>query len=309
MKSKYLTFGMLVALGVFCLGHSAIAEDEAESAIRQRLADYVAAFNSNDASAVASFWTEDGVSVAGETGERTQGRDVLQKEFETFFGENADARLSGEVNLVRMVRPDIAEVEGTTTLFVSDAEPVQSSFTAILVKEGDDWLISSSHEQDAPQPATPYDALKELEWLVGTWQDQTDDAQIVTTVRWSANRAFLIRSFEARFGDRGISQGTQVIGWDPLSQQIRSWSFHSDGSFGQGTISRHDNEWMMKMTQILSDGSVATATKIVTRVNDDTISMQTIGETLNGEPVPPLETVVVNRMSAPPTDSDLETSR
>lgn len=80
-----------------------------------------------------------------------------------FFAENQGARLTGEMTGIRMIRPDVALIEGRTMLFVDGSDPVESMFTAVLVKEGDHWLISSSHERDLPAPASPHDALKELE--------------------------------------------------------------------------------------------------------------------------------------------------
>jgi hypothetical protein len=154
--------------------------------------------------------------------------------------------------------------------------------------------FSNSPEGDVLPSASPHEALQELEWLIGTWQDQSEDARVVTTVRWSPNRAFLIRSFTAQFADEE-QQGTQIIGWDPSSRQIRTWIFHSDGSFGQGTISRHDDAWMLKMSQTLSDGRTAAGTQVITRVDDDTITVQVIGESVDGELLPTSDPVTVVR--------------
>jgi uncharacterized protein (TIGR02246 family) len=252
------------------------------------------AFNQHDAAAVGKFWSPDGVSVAEDSGQRIEGREALQKQFATFFEEAPGARLTGQVTDIRIVRPDVAMVEGQTTLFVAGSEPVVSAFSALMVRDGNEWLISNSHERDLPPPTSPQVALKDLEWLIGTWQDQSDDSQVITTVRWSPNQAFLIRSFTAQFADNEL-QGTQVIGWDPLSGQIRTWIFSSDGSFGQGTIAKHDDDWMLKMWQILSDGRLAAATQVITRVDDDTMTVQVIGETVNGEPSPTSDPVTVVR--------------
>jgi len=70
----------------------------------------------------------------------------------------------------------------------------------------DPWLIRNSRERDVRPPTSPHEALQDLEWLIGTWQDQSEDAQVITTVRWSPNRAFLIRSFTAQ-ATSGLSTG------------------------------------------------------------------------------------------------------
>jgi len=263
-------------------------------AIHQRLESYVAAFNKQDAVAVAAFWSPDCLSTAEDSGHRVEGREALQKHFATFFQDSPSARLAGQITDIQFVRPDVAVIEGRTTLVVGDAEPVVSVFAATLVKDGKEWLIANARERDLLPPTSPYEALQDLEWLIGIWQDQAEDAQVVTTVRWSPNQTFLIRSFTARFADEE-RQGTQVIGWDPLSRQIRTWIFHSDGSFGQGTVSRHDEAWMLKMSQTLSDGRTAAGTQVITRVDDNTITVQVIGETVNGELRPTADPVTVVR--------------
>ena len=119
---------------------------------------------------------------------------------------------------------------------------------------------------------------------------------MITTVRWSESRAFLIRSFNVQHDDGDSLSGTQVIGWDPLNKQIRSWTFHSDGSFGEGFASKNDKDWMIKMSHVHGDGRVSSGTQVITRVDDDTLSVQTIGETIDGELVPASDPVTVVRI-------------
>ncbi|MCA9076654.1 MAG: SgcJ/EcaC family oxidoreductase [Planctomycetaceae bacterium] len=299
MKHAILFAVVLLAMSVPSDAQQRAGESEeaVTQAIRERIAAYVEAFNKHDAEAVGAYWTANGVSVAAETGVRTEGRAALVEEFAAFFKAQPDARLSGQVENIRMVRPDVATVEGTTVISFGDAVPVESAFSAVLVKEANEWLIDSSQERDLPVPSSSYDALKELEWLVGTWKDQAEGAEVTTTVRWSPSRAFLLRSFAAQFGEGDEVQGTQIIGWDPMSQQIRTWTFNSDGSFGQGTVSRHDDQWMLKMWQVVSDGSLMSATKVMTRIDDDTMTVETVGQTRDGEPVPAPEPVTVMRTS------------
>lgn len=274
---------------------TASSDNDTEAAIREVLRSYIEAFNEHDPAAVGKFWTADGVSMDETTGEKTEGRDAIVERLTNFFKETPESKLSGQVESVKMIRPDVASVEGQATVFLGDEAPIDSMFTAIFVKEGDGWLISSSHERDLPTPASNYEALQELEWLVGTWQDQSEAASVNTTVRWSPNQAFLIRSFSAEFPEVEGFQGTQVIGWDPLSKQIRTWTFNSDGSFGEGTISKSGDGWLLKMWQVLGDGSVANATLAMNRKDDNTMTIQTIGKTINGEPVPASETITVVR--------------
>jgi len=267
-----------------------------EDEVRAQLKSYVEAFNKHDAAALAAHWAENGVSIDEETGERTAGRKQLEQDFAEFFKEYPQARLSGRLTDIRLVRPDIALTEGEVTVMTADGAIVDSIYTAVLVKEKDRWLIANSEEQDAPVPATSYDALKELEWMVGTWQDDSDAANVTTNVRWTENGAFLLRSFSVTYDDGETFQGSQIIGWDPSQEQIRTWTFNSDGSFGEGAVSKNGEDWMIKMAHVGSDGSLTSSTQVITPVDENTMKVQTIGEVVDGAPVPASDPVTVIRI-------------
>ncbi|MCA9238805.1 MAG: SgcJ/EcaC family oxidoreductase [Planctomycetales bacterium] len=274
-----------------------VAEPAAEAAIHERLSGYLDAFNENDADKVTAYWSADAVSVNDETGERTEGREALNKDFRAFFEQSPGARLTGQANGIRFIKPDVAVVEGEATLFVPGGEPSPSAFTAILVQEDGKWVLESSQERPLPAPPSPRAALEELSWLVGQWRDDTTGVEVNTTVRWSPNSAFLIRSYHADYGDGESFEGTQVIGWDPSVRQFRTWNFNSDGSFGEGYVTRSGDEFLVKGSQVQSDGGLATETMVITRVDQDTMRVEKIGRTLNGSPIPSSEPVTVRRVA------------
>ena len=57
--------------------------------------------------------------------------------------------------------------------------------------------------------------------------------------------------------------GTQRIGWDPRSEQIKSWEFDSEGGHGESLWARLGNQWVVKATSVLQDGRTATATHLI----------------------------------------------
>ena len=69
--------------------------------------------------------------------------------------------------------------------------------------------------------------------MVGDWIDQDEGATNETSVKWSKNRAFLIRSFRLSLGGADPLSGMQVIAWDPAEKHIRSWTYDSRGGFGE----------------------------------------------------------------------------
>lgn len=265
---------------------------------------YEDGFNSHDAAAIGKLWMENGVHTDRETGERTLGRAAIQRDLDETFKTVPDIRISVEPGEVRMIQPNVAHVEGTTTTFIPDEDPASASFIAILVKQGDAWLLDSVEELETPAPETSHDALKVLEFLIGEWADEGDEGKSTSSFRWSTNGSFLIRSFTTNLSDEIQSEGTQVIGWDPRSKEIRSWTFNSDGSFGEATWARSGADWLIKSTQTLADGGAASGTYVITPTGQDSMTVKLIGHEVDGEPIPAVEPVTVVRLPEPETAAD-----
>ncbi len=266
-----------------------------EAAVRQTLSDYVSVFNARTADKVGAFWTENGTHTDRETGERTEGRDAIQADMARILSELGDAKLSAIIGSVRFITPDVARVEGETTLVTADGASSDSGFSAIVVNQEGKWLLDSIEEMALPAPETSADALRDLEWLVGKWVDESDDVRVTTTFRWTASQAFLLRSFDVESKDGIPMTGTQVIGWDPQQQQIRGWSFNSDGSFGESTWSRNGNSWMCQSVQTLATGGTASGTYVIERSDENSLTIQLIGHEVDGEPQPAGEPIHVMR--------------
>jgi uncharacterized protein (TIGR02246 family) len=267
-----------------------------EAAVRQAVDTYVQAFNKMDLDAVSAMWAENGLHVDHESGERTEGRGAIRSDLETVFQQRPGTRLVARVDRVRTILPNVATVEGQTTIFIPGADPSQSRFTATLVQQDAKWLLATIEEMPIPAASSPAEALNQLDWLVGRWSDDSGEVRVDTTVRWAANRAFLVRSFAVSTAEGVAREGTQVIGWDPRSRQIRSWTFESDGSFGDGTWSKSGDDWLVKSTQTLADGRASSGTFVMSSVDENTLSVQLIGHEIDGLPIasnPPVQVVRV----------------
>ncbi|MGO9113798.1 MAG: hypothetical protein ACLP9L_31600 [Thermoguttaceae bacterium] len=141
--------------------------------------------------------------------------------------------------------------------------------------------------------------MQELAWLVGNWADDSPEADDAATVTWTKNKTFLTYAFKiSEPGSDDVLEGTQVIGWDPAAGTIRSWLFDSDGGFGEGTWSKHENSWVVKFKQVLSDGRKASATNIYTIVDGDTFTWKSIGRKLDGQFMPNIDEVKMVRKTA-----------
>jgi uncharacterized protein (TIGR02246 family) len=270
-----------------------------EAVIQKAVEQYIAAYNKGDAAALAKCWCETAEHINAATGERSTGRDAIEKNFAKMFAANGETELAVTVESIRFIRPDVAQINGQAVTITEGEEPSDSTFTAVLVKDKEQgWLLDSVNETVIPAQPKPADFLAELEFLIGHWVDDSEDVRVDTTVRWSPNRAFIVRSYTLEREDGVEHQGTQVIGWDPKNERIRCWMFDSDGSFGEGTWSKTDDGWMVKLARTLSDGRGASGTQVITKVDEDTLSVQTIGQEIDGEPSPATDPVRVVRVSS-----------
>ena len=271
------------------------AKPDPAEAVRSAVRAYVDTFNKRDVKKLAECWAKEAVYVDRQTGQRTVGRAAIAKDIEGSLKESP-AQLAVQVEGVRFIKPDVAQVDGKSTVVAEGEEPTVNVLSAVLVNEGGKWLLDSVQEIALATPPSSTAALQELAWLVGKWKDDTEGVTVTTTVRWSAKQAFLIRSYTVQFGEGDTHEGTQVIGWDPKLKQIRSWTFDSDGSFGEESWSKTGDEWTVKLNRTLDDGRTATGLMIITRVDDNSATFKTVGREVDGEPAPSTDAVRVVRV-------------
>jgi hypothetical protein len=117
------------------------------------------------------------------------------------------------------------------------------------------------------------------------------------TFEWSPEKNFIVSTHVVTLKDALLSRGTQWIGWDPIAKQMHSWSFESDGGYGEGTWTQEDNKWVIKTKAMLPDGKKITATNIVTPVDPNTITWQSRDRILDGKSLPDVKETKLNRVS------------
>ena len=93
---------------------------------------------------------------------------------------------------------------------------------------------------------------------------------------------------------------TQRIGWDPLTEQIKSWFFDSDGGYGHAYWTRNGNRWVIKSTGVLADGRIATATNILTRTGHNSARWHSTDRTVGRDVAPDHSEAVMVRRPPPP---------
>ena len=182
------------------------------------------------------------------------------------------------------------------------------SSTAIAQDEANlgqnDVEAASSQRDKATEVVQHTSPLHDLEWMVGRWIDQGDDTTITTECAWKHGGKFLARSFRITTSGQVTLDGTQVIGWDPVRGQIRSWTFDSAGGFGTGRWTRHGNRWLVKTSFVLASGERASAINVITYVDPNTLRWQSTNRENAGELQPNIPEVTVVRQPSGETPSN-----
>lgn len=302
MRSIQLT---MVVVGSALVAQLATADQVAdEVAIRQAVESYVTAFNGGDAEALAAMWSADAIYTRPLSGEQVVGREAISEEFSAIMASDDGAKLSVTTNSVEFISPNVALEYGTAMKVRADQEAEQSNYTAVYIKRDGNWLLDRVTEEEVPYVASHQDRLKELEWLIGDWVDEDDQAKIVSNFQWTKNRNFIIQVFSLTSGDRIENSGMQVIGWDPGAEKMRSWIFDSSGGSGEGHWSHKGDSWYIQSSGMLPDGKKSTSTNIMTFVNEDSFTWQSINRLVGGELLPNVDEVMVVRQAddAPSND-------
>jgi len=264
------------------------------AAIRQASESYVAAYNERNAEKLARLWSENAVYDIPGSKEQLNGRVAIQGMFRELFADGEPARLSVTIDTIRLIGGNVASETGHA--FVSQEDSTFASrYTAIYIKENGQWLLDSVHDTEVDLPDYEKSPLAELEWMVGEWIDQTEDSTVETEVRWTANGKFLTRNFRVLVPGSEELSGTQVIGWDPIQQQVRSWVFDSDGGFSNGSWKRKGDNWVVESTGYLADGRTASSIQVYARVDHNTFNWQSFGREVDGVRLPDIDSVRVLR--------------
>jgi uncharacterized protein (TIGR02246 family) len=258
--------------------------------------EYEVAFAKGDVAAMAAFFAEDAEHTT-EDGTVLSGRARIEESLRDGLKANKGAKLAITPDSVRLLAPEVAVEKGSSTVTSKNGETSAALYTAIYVRKDGKWKISQLIE--TPQaPATPRERLDELGWLIGEWNeaDKSDDLSVHSQFVWARGGNFITRNVTVKRGDETTLEGWQVIGWDPLEGNIRSWTFDSEGGFAEGTWTREGTRWLLRETGVASDGSRAGSDQTFTKVSADRFTWESNNRTLDGVPQPNIGRIEINRV-------------
>ena len=103
---------------------------------------------------------------------------------------------------------------------------------------------------------------------------------------WNEKRSAIIGQHSTKEKGQFLSSGNQRIALDPSTGQLRSWVFADDGGHGTAFWTRDGNRWVLHSTNVMPEGSSASATNILTRMNNDEFLWRSIDRSLDSEGIP-----------------------
>jgi len=272
--------------------------DAAKEAVLANVRIFTEAFNRRDVPALLKLFAED-CELTEADGTTVNGLKELEDELTSTFEAEPKARISVGVDLLRVVAPNVIVEEGKTTYYPDGATlTAETEYQATHVKQGDRWVMSRVRGFNRVV-LSPYDQLRELEWLVGDWVDESPDSLVEASYRWDDNKAFLLQDFSIRVKGQKVLQGTQRIGWDPLSKQIKAWVFDSEGGHAQSLWSFVDGSWVIQAKGVRNDGKVVTVTNQLTQLGRDRFSLESADRIVGDERMPNMSVIVVRKPPPP----------
>ena len=269
-----------------------------EQKIKQGITAFVEQFNAHKADAVAALFAPDARMIFAD-GTEVNGRDEIKQSFEEAFAARPKVAVSVVVESIRFLTPDVAVEEGSTTMF-PDGETLTSRgrYTVAHLKKNGNWLMQSVRVVEE-QSFSAYGELQALEWLVGDWMDEGRNEVVEATFRWDENKSFLLEDFRVIRGGDVVLKGTQRIGWDPQTKQIRSWTFDSAGGFGEAVWTPVEDRWVVKAKAVTADGTSASATRSLSRAATDRVIWTATDRLAGDEQLPNLAVTMVRRPPEP----------
>ncbi len=261
-------------------------------AVRAAGESFVKAYTSGDAKAMASHWTENGEYHADD-GTTLRGRENIQKAYAKLFAKKKKEKVRAEIEVtsIRFPSKDTAVEEGYFKVRVGKEAATSHKYTVLHAREGGKWLMAIVREFPGEGVS-----LRDLEWLIGTWEAKREGTEVRTTYEWwGENKAFIRAAISIKTEGRSVN-GFQMIGKDAATGEIRSWAFDAGGSFSQATWERDGKKWVQDTAAVIDDGSTVASTNIITRVDDDTFTFQSVERSKDGEELDDIPPIRVTRV-------------
>lgn len=246
-------------------------EAQSKAEIQTRLEEYKQAFARQDAKALASFWTEDGTYTDSD-GRRYKGRTEIEQAFKDIFAGQKPTKLAVTIDSLRFASPDLAVENG----HASTPRGQGTTYTVVHVNRGGQWQMLDAVECLNNAKET----LQDLAWLIGEWQIKDQDKVLMTiSVKDTSPKNFLELTYKS---PSGAVVNKEIIGVDPASGNLTSWTFNSSGGTGRSIWHKASDSWIKESRTREASGAMGRATYTLTPSSNDKFSFSSSDRYLSG---------------------------
>jgi uncharacterized protein (TIGR02246 family) len=253
-----------------------------ETSIRNQMASLAKALAEGDAKALATLWTEDGSYIDAD-GTVVRGRAALEQRFAGQFKDNGKHLYELTPEKVRILSNGVGQCEGTVLRKEGPSVHPETRYLMVFVKPAGSWLIASAVETPiSSADLATHENLSDLSWLIGEWKAERNGASAKMKAEWSANKNFIRCTYEIKKPNQPAFVDFQVIGWDPIEDQIVSWLFDSSGGTGHGYWEKNGSKWIVESVGVEHDGSTTSAINIIEPTEPNSFLWQSLNRSIDG---------------------------
>jgi uncharacterized protein (TIGR02246 family) len=270
------------------------------SALEDSAAAYVDAFNKGDSKALADQFLPDGEMILL-SGAAVRGREAIQEHYDEVFATGEKYTVSYESGAARLLTNGVAVEDAVMSFTAPSGEISVHPYTAVHVKqENGKWLLARVRDLSGDL-AAPNEKLRALEWLIGDWVIQIDDADTWISFDWSKNGPYIDVQALTQEADIQSTAATMRIGWDARRGGFVSWSFDQLGGYNYSEwTSIDDHSYMLKTRGVTADGESLTSTQVIALApSGESFKWSKRDQVIDGEVMPDRSLNVVKRPPAP----------
>ncbi|MFO0808104.1 MAG: SgcJ/EcaC family oxidoreductase [Gemmataceae bacterium] len=288
MRKSLTALGALALVGLVVTiagGDTPKANEADEAAIKKAITGYADALTKGDVQAVVSHWTNDAEFI-DESGTVTKGRKALGDLFAQGLANAKGAKYTISVKSVRFPVPGVAMVEADIDSSVNGANDL-GRVSAVWVKDKDRWMITSARDlpDEAASSAMGKKAVEEMAWLIGEWISEEKTNPIKVSARYVLDKHFILVDYAIPQADGTTVTVAQMIGFDPATESLASWTFDSRGGNGVGVWSRSGNTWTGEVEGVMADGRVGSGKLRIKYRDDKSFVYDSFDREVDGQPV------------------------
>jgi uncharacterized protein (TIGR02246 family) len=298
MKTIALFASLSALLAAVSLAQDSADTSPEKAAVMANDRAYEAAYAKADVKALADFFAED-AQYTSDDGQTFDGRAAIEGSIKAAFQTSKGAKLAIKLDSVRVLSPEVVMEKGSTTVTAKDGDTNGAQYAAIYVKKDGKWKISQLIETPLAD-VSPHDQLSQLAWLVGDWEetDKSDDLAVHSQYVWARGGNFITCNVTVRRAGKTTLEGWQIIGWDPIDNCIRSWTFDDEGGFSEGRWTPEGQRWLLREKGVAPDGSRTAADNTFIKISDDRFTWESNNRTLDGNPQPGIPRIEINRVKS-----------